>query len=58
MTSKEIQGLLNTIDNEGFEYSFIGYSAFENVQDKEFHRLRKAYIAAREALADYIGCEE
>jgi hypothetical protein len=44
-----------TVENEGFDYAFRHYCAFEEVQDEEFHRLRRAYIRAAEALNEYVG---
>lgn len=42
------------IEDEGFEYAFCDYSEFEEVQDEEFHRLRKEYLQATKALEEYI----
>lgn len=44
----------NCMDNEGFDYCFRNYSEFEEVQDEEFQKLRKAYVDAAEALEKYI----
>ena len=46
------------VENEGFDYAFRNYSDFKDVKDEEFHRLRKAYVDAAEALSEYIGFEE
>lgn len=59
MKAKEFRYVLNTIDNEGFEYAFVGYSDFkDDVKDKEFHRLRLAFLTARKALVEYVGAED
>ena len=42
------------IESEGFDYAFRDYSDFSDVLDEEFHELRKAYIAAADALSNYI----
>lgn len=42
------------IDNEGFDYCFRHYSDFKGVDDPVFHRLRLAYIAAANALEEYV----
>ena len=55
MKGKEFTYVLDTIENEGFEYAFVDYSGFEQIEDEEFHKLREAYLDAREILADYIG---
>ncbi len=57
MNAKNKQRILDTIENEGFDYCFINYSNFEDIKDKEFHRLRQAYLDDHKALADYIGLE-
>ena len=46
------------VDNEGFDYAFRNYSDFKEVKDEEFHKLRKAYVDAADALAEYIGVDE
>ena len=55
MTGKELDYIRATVDNEGFDYAFRHYSEFENVKDKKFHQLRKAYLRAAEALQEYLG---
>lgn len=47
----------DTVANEGFDYGFVHYTDFPEIEDEEFHTLRKAYLAAREALVDYVGLE-
>lgn len=54
MEEKDLQYVRNCIEGEGFDYAFVGYSSFREVEDEEFHRLRLAYIAAHEELQDYI----
>lgn len=46
------------VEMEGFDYTFRFYSDFDDIQDKEFHRLRAAYKQAAEELAEYIGTED
>lgn len=55
MTKVERQYVRDIIANEGFEYAFIDYSSFTEIEDDEFHQLRLAYIEASKALEDYIG---
>lgn len=45
----------DTIQNEGFEYTFCSYSNFNCIKDEEFHRLRKNYLTAMQDLDDYIN---
>ena len=42
------------IDNEGFDYSFMDYSSFDNIADAKFHELRAAYVIAYKKLFEYI----
>ncbi len=65
MTGQELDYVRSCITNEGFDYCFHSYSNFtgeaggegkeSEVKDPEFHRLRLAYLAAREELAKYLG---
>lgn len=59
MTGQEFRYVLDTIENEGFEYAFCHYTDFKKeVADPEFHRLLDAFKAARLALATYVGAED
>jgi len=55
MKAQEFKYVQETIDVEGFDYAFNDYSDFEEIEDDEFHKLREAYLAARAALAEYVG---
>lgn len=55
MKAHEFELVKDVIDNEGFEYTFINYSDFEDIDDELFHKLRIAYVEAAEALAEYVG---
>jgi hypothetical protein len=57
MTSEDKQIVLDTIECEGFDYAFAGYSDFPQIEDKEFHEKRRAYLKARQDLAELIGFE-
>jgi hypothetical protein len=37
------------------DYCFKHYSDFEEIEDKEFHKLRKAYIKASENIEEYVN---
>ncbi len=52
------QTVLNVIENEGFDYTFSGYTSFEDIKDEKFHLLRKEYLTARAKFAEYIGFKE
>lgn len=58
MTGKEFHYILSAVDTEGFESAFLHYSDFADVQDEEFHRLRKAYVDSANDLRHYLGLEE
>lgn len=57
MTGKEFQKVQNRVECEGFEYTFINYSNFDEIQDEEFHKLRTAYKDAYKNLSDYLGID-
>ena len=57
MKKKDKEYLVETVDQEGFDYAFVDYSSFEEIKDTKFHELREAYLKARKELADYIGIE-
>lgn len=42
------------MDSEGFHYCFKHYSSFMDVDDDEFHRLRKKYLESSEDLEQYV----
>ena len=42
------------IENEGMDYAFRNYSDFDEVDDEEFHELRKIYIKAADAIEEYV----
>lgn len=57
MTPEEKVMLQYKVDNEGFDYCFIHYSDFSEVNDPEFHRLREKYVEAHNALWDYLDMD-
>lgn len=58
MNAKDLRYVRDTIENEGFHYAFVNYSDFEQVKDRKFHSLRRAYEKAAKALAEYIREDE
>lgn len=58
MNDDEARRVLDVVDSEGFDYAFRDYSDFKDIKDKEFHKLRIAYIEAAAALAAYIEVEQ
>lgn len=54
MTEDDKCNLLYRINDEGFDYTFDGYSDWEEVKDEKFHLIRHLYLAAKEDLLTYI----
>ena len=46
--------LRSRMNQEGFHYCFKHYSSFSDIEDQEFHKLRKAYLSAADKLEKYI----
>ena len=40
---------------EGMDYTFQHYSDFSEIDDIEFHRLRKEYLSSSNNLVNYIN---
>jgi len=41
--------------DEGFHYCFKHYSSFEEIEDEQFHQLRKKYLEVAEQLEKYVN---
>lgn len=54
MTKSEKKYISSVIANEGFDYTFIHYSNFEEVKDKKFQELRNAYVSARKEFHAFL----
>lgn len=39
----------STIEKEGFDHAFVGYSDFSEIENPTFHVLRQAYLKAQKA---------
>jgi len=44
MTNEEKEYVRATIDKEGFDYTIMSYSNFSDIEDEEFHKLRRMYL--------------
>ncbi|MCK9447256.1 hypothetical protein M0Q50_10435 [bacterium] len=42
------------MEEEGFDYCWSYYSNFKEIEDEEFHKLRKLYIEISEKLEKYV----
>jgi hypothetical protein len=51
---EEKRAVLIRMKQEGFDYCFRKYSSFDEVEDKEFHKLREAYIHSADKLEKYV----
>lgn len=40
--------------DEGFEYCFVSYSEWEEIEDSKFHELRTTFLKAMEDFDKYI----
>lgn len=58
MTNKQLNQVNEVIDYEGFEYTFIDHSNFEEIDDDQFHELRLKYEEAHNALYEYLRVDE
>jgi hypothetical protein len=59
MTPDERRYVKDRIENEGdLHYTFRHYTTFPEIKNKEFHRLRKAYLKAAQALSDFIKLDD
>lgn len=55
MKAKDLDYIRETVENEGFDYAFVHYSDFEEVEDAEFHLRREAFLKARRELAEHLN---
>lgn len=59
-TMKEKRNLLDVrldVENEGFFYAFKDYSDYEDVDDENFHILRRNFLRAAKELGEYLRLE-
>lgn len=57
MSEDELEQIQLKIECEGFDYALVYYSDWKEIRDKEFQRLRKVFVKAREELAKYLDHE-
>ena len=51
---EKFQDVAYRIKNEGVEYTFKKYSTFDEIEDKEFHKLRKYLIQHIDLMDFYL----
>jgi len=54
-TFEDFQFVKAKMRDEGFHYCFKHYSSFEDIRDKEFHRLRRKYLKWANRLEEYVN---
>jgi hypothetical protein len=57
MTGEEANTVLQRMGQEGFHYCFKHYSSFDEIEDEEFHKLRRYYLQHAELLEKYLKRE-
>lgn len=57
MTEEEKEDVCYRVGEEGLDYTFMSYSNYEDIKDREFHKLRRNYVEAAEKLLVYLGIE-
>ena len=58
MTEEEKDIVNQRIMQEGFDYTFYHYSNWNEIKDRQFHKLRKKYLESKNKLCDFLGNEE
>ena len=57
MTEEELENweaVRYRMDNEGIDYCFESYSKFEEIKDKEFHKLRLEFLESMKKIREYV----
>lgn len=54
MSKEDAVTLLHKIDYEGFGYCFTDYSSWDDIKDKKFQALKKAFVEANSNLEEYV----
>ena len=56
--NRGLKYILDTVENEGFDYAFAHYSNFHDIKNDEFHKLRRVFLKARKELQEYLGIDD
>jgi hypothetical protein len=54
MNEADLAHVQETVNEEGFDYTFLYHDHFTEIDDPMFHILREKYIEASEALYSYL----
>lgn len=57
MTDDDRKTIQSLVNHEGFDYTFIDYSDFAEIDDPKLHELIEDYRTSRQVLAQYAGVE-
>ena len=55
MNHHDAESVLAIVGAEGFDNAFRHYSTYRDINDTNFHELRKNYVAAADELAHYLN---
>lgn len=54
MTDQDLIHVQDTVNEEGFDYTFLYHDRFEEIDDPAFHALRLKYVEASTELYNYL----
>lgn len=57
MKKEDVDIIISDINAEGFDYALVHYSDYSEIRHREFHKLRKAFLKAREILSNFLDKE-
>ena len=57
MNIEDKEYIVSIINDEGLEYTFESYSDFVEIQDRQFHKLRKEYLDVVRKIKEYLEYE-
>ena len=52
MTQEDVETLIYTLDDEGFDYALVSYSNWEEINDEEFQTLLRNYQIAHAEMVN------
>ena len=48
------QSVQYRMEEEGFDYCFISYSDWDEIEDEEFHKLRKEFLSSMKNIKEFV----
>ena len=55
MDGEHFEYVMVKMRDEGFHYCFAKFSSFPEIEDEQFHELRKQYLKAANELEKYVN---